>query len=171
MARSASGLSKTRRRDMADLLDISPASAREVVKHDGVRYVVRGLNTSEIAAILARFPDLVVVATGGNFNIAKLMGAVSQAIGPIIAAGFGQFGKEESEQRASQLSTEIQMDLIVAIWGLTFPKGLDSFVSKMTVLLTGVAGVGGGAKPIKIRLKPTRSPSQNSSDAASPRIM
>jgi hypothetical protein len=157
---------------MADLMDIAPSTAREVLKIDGARLVVRGLNAPEMAAILARFPDIIVLAAGGNFNVAKLIGQVGQAIGPIIAAGFGQLGKEESEQRASEFSAETQMDLITAIWGLTFPKGLDSFVSKLTALLTGMApGVGGGAKPIKVRLKPSRSPSQNSSDAASRQIM
>jgi len=157
---------------MADLMDIAPSTAREVVKADGIRFVVRGLSTPEMAAILARFPDLVGLVAGGNFNVAKLFASISKAIGPIIAAGFGQLGKEESEQRASELSAEIQMDLVLAIWGLTFPKGLDSFVSKLTALLTGmVPGVGGGAKPIKLRLKASRSPSPNSSDSVSRQIM
>ena len=156
---------------MADLMDIAPSTAREVVKLDGARYVVRGLNAPEIATILARFPDLVVLAAGGNFNVAKLIGQVGQAIGPVIAAGFGQLGKEESEQRANLLSAEAQIDLVTAIWRLTFEKGLDSFVSKLTALLTGMAGVGEGGKPIKLRLKPSRSRSPNSSDTASPQIM
>jgi hypothetical protein len=156
---------------MADLLDIAPSTAREVIKHDGVRYVVRGLNFPEIAAIIARFPDLIVLFAGGDFNVPKLMGQVGQAIGPVIAAGFGQLDNEEIEQRASQLSAELQMDLVAAIWGLTFEKGLDSFVSKLTALLTGMAGGGGGAKPIKVRLKPSRSPSRNSSESASRQIM
>lgn len=156
---------------MAGLMDIAPSTAREVVKINGARFVVRGLNAPEIAAILARFPDLVVLAAGGNFNVAKLIGQVGQAIGPIIAAGFGQLGKEESEQRASQLSAETQMDLIIAIWGLTFEKGLDSFVSKLTALLTGMAGGGEGAKPIKVRLRKSPSPLPASSDTASHQIM
>ena len=156
---------------MADLMDIAPSTAREVVKHDGARYVVRGLSWPELCVILSRFPDLVVLAAGGNFNAVKLISQVGQAIGPVIAAGFGQLGKEESEQRASQLSAEMQLHLVSAIWGLTFPKGLDSFVLKLTALLTGTAGVGGGAKPIKLRLKGSRSASQSSSASASHQIM
>ena len=43
---------------MADLLDIAPATAVEVVKIEGQRIVVRGLNGEDIAFIVARFPEL-----------------------------------------------------------------------------------------------------------------
>jgi len=43
---------------MADLLDIAPATAVEVVRINGERYTVRGLHGNAIASIVARFPNL-----------------------------------------------------------------------------------------------------------------
>ena len=45
---------------MADLLDIAPSTAVEVVKIDGKRIKVRGVSVNAIASIVARFPELEV---------------------------------------------------------------------------------------------------------------
>ena len=50
---------------MADLLDIAPATAVEVVKiTGGERIKVQGLHVNAIAAIVARFPELVALLGG-----------------------------------------------------------------------------------------------------------
>ena len=152
---------------MADLLDIAPSTSCEAVRlNDGERLVVRGLNGNAIAAIVARFPDLGILLGGGaiGVNVPRLIGQFGHAIGPIIAAGIGHLGEEKYEQRANELSVEDQIDLINAIIGLTFRKGLVSFVEKLAALLTGADE---GAKPVRVRLKKSPSPSQLSSDAAS----
>jgi hypothetical protein len=155
------------RQGMADLLDIMPSTACEVIKINGNRLTVRGLSGPAIAAIVARFPDLAAVI-GGGIAGARLIAQFGHAIGPIIAAGCGHFGDERYEQRASELSVETQLDLINAIIRLTFEKGPLSFVEKLSALLVGVDE---GVKPLKLRLRKSRSPSQSSSGAASRLIM
>lgn len=151
---------------MADLLDIAPATSVEVVRIDGKRIIVRGLNGNAIALIVARFPELGALLGGGlgGFSASRLIERFGSAIGPIIAAGCGHPGDEKYEQRAGALLVEDQLKLIKAIVGLTFPNGLTSFVEAMTTLLPGADE---GEKPIKMRLKKSQSPSQPSSDAVS----
>lgn len=153
---------------MADLLDIAPSTAVEVVRVNGIRLVVRGLHANDIAHIAARFPQLVSLFGGGGDLGSRLIQQFGEAIGPIIAAGCGHRGNEEREKIASTLLLEDQLDLLKAIIGLTFPNGFGSFVSKITALL---AGVGEGAKIYKVRLKKSPSQSAPSSDEASRPIM
>jgi hypothetical protein len=150
---------------MADLLDIAPSTACEVVKIDGKRIVVRGLHGDAIASIVARFPELGILLGGGNEIGPRLIERFGRSIGPIIAAGCGHVGDEKYEQHANTLLVEYQLILIKAIIGLTFPNGISSFVGEMTSLLAGTADE--GAKTYKVRLKKSPSPSQPSSDEAS----
>jgi hypothetical protein len=154
---------------MADLLDIAPSTAVEVIKIDGKRIIVRGLHGNAIASIVARFPDLGLLLGGNVTNIGpRLIERFGGAIGPIIAAGCGHLGDEKYEQHAGQLLVEDQLKLLTAIVGLTFPNGLTSFVDAMTALL---AGADERAKPVTVRLRKSPSPSPPSSDAASRPIM
>ena len=128
---------------MADLLDIAPSTAVEVVKIDGRRIIVRGLHGNAIASIVARFPELGLLLGGGSANIGpRLIERFGDAIGPIIAAGCGHLGDEKYEQHAGTLLVEDQLKLLTAIIGLTFPKGMTSFIGTVTALLSG-AGEGG----------------------------
>jgi hypothetical protein len=150
---------------MADLLDIAPSTACEVVKIDGKRIVVRGLHGDAIASIVARFPELGALLAGGNEIGPRLIERFGRSIGPIIAAGCGHLGDEKYEQHARTLLVEYQLKLIKAIVGLTFPNGLTSFIETMTALLVERDE---GAKPvIKVRLKKSPLPSPPSSDAVS----
>jgi hypothetical protein len=150
---------------MADLLDIAPSTAVEVVKIDGKRITVRGLHGNAIAAIVARFPELAVLLGGGGGNIGpRLIERFGIAIGPIIAAGCGHLGEEKYEQHAAMLLVEDQLKLIKAIIGLTFPFGLASFLETVTALL---ARADAEQKPITVRLRKSPSPSPPSSDAVS----
>lgn len=151
---------------MADLLDIAPSTACEVVKIDGKRIVVRGLHGGAIASIVSRFPELGSLLGGVGANLGpRLIERLGGAIGPVIAAGCGHLGDEKYEQHAGTLLVEYQLKLITAIIGLTFPNGLTSFVNMVTAFLVGADE---GAKPvIKVRLRKSPSPSQPSSDAVS----
>jgi hypothetical protein len=156
---------------MADLLDIAPSTACEVVKIDGKRIIVRGLHGDAIASIVARFPELGLLLGGGVTNIGpRLIERFGGAIGPIIAAGCGHLGDEKYEQHASTLLVEYQLRLLKAIIGLTFPNGITSFIEAMMTFMIG--GVDEEkAKVIKVRLRKSPSPSQASSGAASRPIM
>src|SRR5262245_25320878 len=107
----ASGRSKIRRRDMADLLDIAPTTSCEVVKMNGNRHTVRGLSSPALASIVARFPHLIAALAGGPMG-AQMIAQLGHAIGPIIAASCGHLEDEEYERRCSQLPVEVQLDLI-----------------------------------------------------------
>lgn len=149
---------------MADLLDIAPSTAVEVVKIDGKRIVVHGLHGDAIASIVSRFPELGALLGGGGNIGPRLIERFGGAIGPIIAAGCGHLGDEKYEQHAGTLLVEYQLRLIKAIIGLTFPNGLTSFVETVTALLPGADE---GAKVVKVRLRKSPSQSPLSSDADS----
>ena len=151
---------------MADLLDIAPSTSVEVVKIDGKRIIVRGLNANAIAAIVARFPKIVGLLLGGS-GVADIgpqfIAQFGSAIGPIIAAGCGHLGDEKYEQHAGTLLLEDQLRIVKAIIGLTFPKGFGFFVE----VLASLTSADEGAKVVKVRLKQSPSSLQPSSDAAS----
>jgi hypothetical protein len=149
---------------MADLLDIAPSTACEVVKIEGKRIVVRGLHGDAIASIVSRFPELGALLGGGDNIGPRLIARFGAAIGPIIAAGCGHIGDEKYEQHASTLLVEYQLKLVKAIIELTFPNGLSSFIEAMMTLMVGAVDE---QKVIKVRLRKSPSPSQPSSDAAS----
>jgi hypothetical protein len=99
---------------------------------------------------------------GDNF-LPRLIEGCGAAIGPIIAAGCGHLADETYEQHAAKLLPEHQMKFLKAIFGLTFPNGIGSFVEALTSLIGG----GEGAKPVKVRLRKSHLPSSPSSDAGS----
>jgi hypothetical protein len=151
---------------MADLLDIAPSTAVDVVKIDGKRIIVRGLHGDAVASIVARFPDLGFVLGGAvaGMSVPRLIERFGHAIGPIIAAGCGHLGDEKYEKHASTILIEHQLDLVKAIIRLTFPNGLLPFAQKLAML---VAGTDEGKKTVTMRSRKSLSPSQLSSDAAS----
>lgn len=149
---------------MADLLDIAPSTAIEVVKIEGLRVNVRGVSVDGIASIVARFPEVRSLVSGGvgDSLIPRLIEGCGAAIGPIIAAGCGHLADEIYEQHAAKLLPEYQLKLLKAIFGLTFPNGIGSFVEALMGL---IGGTGEGAKTIKVRLRKSPSPSSPSADA------
>ena len=149
---------------MADLLDIAPSTACEVVKIEGKRIIVRGLHGDAIASIVSRFPELGVLLGSGDNIGPRLIERFGSAIGPIIAAGCGHIGDEKYEQHAGTLLAEYQLKLVKAIIGLTFPSGVGSFIEAMMTLMIGAVDE---QKVIKVRLRKSPSPSQPSSDVAS----
>ena len=152
---------------MADLLDIAPATAVEVVKLDGQRYVVRGLNGNAVASIAARCPEIGSLMVGGiaGADIAKLIARLGSAFPPIIAAGFGHLEDEKYEQHAGTLLFDHQLKLVTAIIGLTFPNGFTVIAEVLTAL------AGKEEKPVKMRLRKSPSTSPPSSDTASRQTM
>ena len=153
---------------MADLLDIAPSTAIDVVKIDGRRIEVGKLSVDGIAAIVARFPELASLLDGSGGLAPRLITRFGSAIGPIIAAGCGHPGDEQYEEHAAQMLIEHQLMLLKAIIGLTFPNGLSP-------VMEAIAGLVGGAKDepktVKARLRKSPSPSPLLSDEASHPIM
>jgi hypothetical protein len=155
---------------MADLLDIAPSTASEVVKIDGQRITVRAISFDGIASIIARFPELRSLINGGFGDdfIPRLILGCAASVGPIIAAGCGHLADEAYEQRALSLLPQQQVKFLKAIFGLSFPNGLGSFVEDLTGLMGSLTGPGeGAAKPIKMRSRNSHSVSPPLSDEAS----
>jgi hypothetical protein len=157
---------------MATLLDIVPATATEVVKINGQRFVVHGLRVPALASIVARFPDLgfLIGAATANIGMPRMIEQLGAATGPIIAAGIGELGNEKTEKIAGDLLAEHQLELVAAIFRVTFPNGFISFVQKLGTLMSLMAGAHEGeqAKPVTVRrAKRSPSPSPPSSDADS----
>jgi hypothetical protein len=154
---------------MADLLDIAPSTAVDVVKIDGKRIIVHGLHGNAIASIVARFPELGILLGAGGASVGpKLIERFGSAIGPIIAAGCGHLGDQKYEQLADTLLVEHQLRLLKAIIGLTFPNGITSFIETMMTLMIGAVDE---SKVIKVRLRKSPPLSQPSSDADSRQTM
>lgn len=155
---------------MADLLDIAPSTAVEVVRISGGQKIkVHGLSGNAIAAIAARFPDLAMLLGGNDAGIAaRLLAQFGAAIGPIIAAGCGHLGDDKAEAIAGGLLPEDQLKLVTSIYGLTFPNGIGPVMEAMTSLMTGAADA---PKTVKVRLRKSPSASHPSSGEASRQTM
>jgi len=150
---------------MTDLLDIAPSTAVEAVKVVGGRWLkVRGLRIDDIAAIAARFPNLVTLLAGGDDAGPRLIAQLGAATAPIIAAGCERPGDEKAERNAGALPLEDQIKLITAIYRLTFPNGFAPLMEAMADLMTGAAEE--EPKTVKIRLKksPSASPPSSGED-------
>ena len=151
-----------------DLLDIAPATSVVSVKlSDGQRLVVRGLNANAIAAIAARFPNLIAAFATAGDNVVMLISSFGIATGPAIAAGCGHLGDDKAEAIANGLLAEDQMKLLKAIYGLTFPNGLGVFVDQVTAMIAPTDDT----QKVRIRLKKSPSASPHSSAADLPPTM
>jgi hypothetical protein len=140
---------------MTDLLDIAPSTSVEVVKiAGGRRLTVRGLHANDIAAIAARFPNLMGLFARAGDNVVLLLSSFGVAIGPVIAAGCGHLGDEKAERIAGGLLVEDQLKMLKAIFWLTFPNGLSSFMEAMTSLMTEPVKA-----PIKVKVRSRKLPS------------
>ena len=74
---------------MADLLDIAPSTAVEVVKIDGTRIKVRGVSVDAIASIVARFPEVKSLVNGG----------VGDSLVPALDRGLRRRGRADHRGR------------------------------------------------------------------------
>lgn len=157
---------------MADLLDIAPSAAVQVVEIDGQSITVRAISFDAIASIVVRFPTLKMLMKDGFGDdfLPRLMLGCAASIGPIIAAGCGHLADEAYERRARDLSLQQQVKFLKAILQLSFPNGLGSFAEELTGLFNSLVG-SEGAKPIKMRSRNSRSGSQPSLDEASLQTM
>ena len=101
---------------MADLLDIAPSTAVEVVKIDGAaHYGARPARRMPSHPLWRAFPNHWNVAwwSGAAISGRELIEQFGAAIGPIIAAGCGHLGDEKYEQHAEPaLLLEDQLKLI-----------------------------------------------------------
>src|SRR5262245_12617774 len=143
--------------DMADLLDIMPQTAVEIVKINGHRIKVRPISIPVMVSLISRFPKLKDVINGdlGDNFVLRLFEGVGAATAAIIAAGCGRLGDAEYEQSIERLLPQHQLELLNAVVAVTFPEGFGSFLEQLNKVMSGPSE---GAKgPLKLRFK--KSPS------------
>lgn len=116
---------------MAGLLDIGPLTRIETVRGKDVE--VKGVSGEELFHLLDSFPELRKLFSGGGATLKpeQLVKQVPVAVAAIIAAATGTPGDKKAMEVARTLSVGEQAQLIVAIWDLTFPKGVQSFIAAL----------------------------------------
>lgn len=123
---------------MTSLLDVAPMT--ESVSVAGNVVNVSGVSALGIAHLLAKFPELKVLITGGDVKVTAdtILEAAPAAIAAIIAAGVGKPGDKDHEEAAARLPVGDQLELISVIVRLTMPDGIRPFVAKVRALMGGV---------------------------------
>lgn len=129
---------------MVSLLDIGELS--ETVPVRGHDMKVTGVSAKGMLVILNRFPAVrkLVASRGQDVSVDELVKLAPDAIACVIAAGCGTPGDEALEGAAEKLTAGEQLELLSAIWKLTFPTGLGPFVEKLTELVGGNVGAASG---------------------------
>lgn len=121
---------------MASLLDIVPT--RITVPVGTTTIEVSDIPFEDLVEILTRFPEVVGLFMGQGRDNPELVGQLlfkaPKAVGAIIAAGIGKLGDEAEEKAARRLSVEAQLDLLVAIYKATMPRGPRPFVVRLKAL-------------------------------------
>jgi hypothetical protein len=115
---------------MVGLIDIAPS--RERVQVRGSEIDVTGVSASGVASLFGRFPELRNAISGKEVGVESLMEMGGELVAAIIAAGTGALNDEKAEAVANTLSIDEQADLLLAIIRVTLPKGVGSFVGKLT---------------------------------------
>lgn len=114
------------------LADIALAS--EIVKVNGKDYKVAGIPFAVLLDLIARFPNIGAVLTGGVVNALDVMKFGGPAVASIIAGGFGKAGDEQVEASALAMPLETSLDFILAILKATMPNGAGPFVEKINAI-------------------------------------
>lgn len=128
---------------MVSLLDIGEVS--EEVSVRGKQIVVTGISGKGLVALLSDFPEIrkLIADRGSELLTEDLIKIAPDAAAAVIAAGCGTPGDKQAVAIAGTLGVGEQVDLLEAIFRLTFPRGIGPFVEKLS-RMTGANGVEGG---------------------------
>lgn len=140
---------------MAGFGDIAPAV--EVVNIRGTEIKMGGVSYEDIVGIGQRFKEA-AAALGSGMTVFDFAAQFPDAIGALLATGFGQKGNKKVEEQARGLSVGDQAVLLEALIKASFAEGFGPFVRILQAL-------GFDAKAIQQHLTGLLSPS--SSDTAS----
>lgn len=95
---------------------------------------VYGISAKGLFTIFQRFPEVGQWFKGGKFDPKSLIAQVPDCISGVIAAGCGYAGDAKMEKKAENIAVEAQIDVIEAIFRLTFKAGFGPFVQRMVAL-------------------------------------
>jgi hypothetical protein len=124
---------------MASLLDIAPIKRKVPVM--GQELEVGGLSALGIAHLLQRIPEVRKMLSGMDFEFTmeRLVEAVPEAAGVIIASACGYEGNDEAEAAANRIPLGEQVEILETVLDLTIPGGLAPFVKKLRSLMAVVS--------------------------------
>ena len=136
---------------MVSLLDI--ADQQRTVTIRGKDVAVFGISAQDIVYLFGKFPELRLLMSGKQADLTPetLLKLAPGAVAAAIAAGTGSAGDENAEAVAARLGLGEQLDLLAAIFELTFPQGVGPFVAKLDALglLKSADGASGWAQDTK----------------------
>jgi hypothetical protein len=98
------------------------------------RLRVYGISAKGLFSIFQQFPEVGQWFKGGKFDPKALIAQVPECIAGVIAAGCGYAGNAEMVQKAEDFAVEAQIDIMEAIFRLTFKNGFGPFVQRMVAL-------------------------------------
>ena len=118
---------------MADIFDLVPP--REYVEVGDTKTEVRAIDLSEALHIMARFPALAALITGGKKTITFSDLLASGSVPAIIAAGLVN-RRDGDEEQIARLDADTQITFINPILRLTMPRGVVPFLTRVTEFIT-----------------------------------
>jgi hypothetical protein len=119
---------------MVSLLDIADQQKTVTIRDKDV--AVFGISAQDIVYLFGKFPELRLLMSGKQTDLTPeaLLKLAPGAVAAAIAAGTGSAGDEQAEAVAARLGLGEQLDLLAAIFDLTFPQGVGPFVQKLDAL-------------------------------------
>ena len=133
---------------MVSLLDIADQQSTVTIRNKDV--AVFGISAQDIVYLFGKFPELRLLMSGKQADLTPetLLKLAPGAVAAAIAAGTGSAGDENAEAVAARLGLGEQLDLLAAIFDLTFPQGVGPFVQKLDALglLRNADGASGRAQ-------------------------
>jgi hypothetical protein len=115
-----------------NLADLAPMS-EDVAVGDGF-LAIHGISAKAGLEIFKRFPKILGMISGDGFNLSAFLTVAPDAVAAIIATSAGNPNDEGAEEAASNLSLEVQFDILEAIGRLTFTKGFAPFAKRIMAL-------------------------------------
>ena len=123
---------------MANLLDIAPS--KRTIKTSFGDLDVPGINLTDLAYILKKHPELLELIKTGEmtFDASSILDLGLGVSSSFLAAGLGHAGNEAVEERCRKFKIEDALDIGEAIIDESFPKGVQSFLERVTSLALGM---------------------------------
>lgn len=148
---------------MPSLLDIGSLTVTTDIR--GVQVEVSGISGESFLHLLDRYPEFRKVMSGGAVtpDVSVLMKQAPGAVGAVIAAACGNFGDPKAEEIARKLSIGEQGEILLKIWTLTFPRGVQNFIEALEGLAKQVVGASGWDQAMR-----SQEPSNSASTSATP---
>jgi hypothetical protein len=116
---------------MVSLLDI--ADLAKTVPVRGKDLTVLGLSARDVVHLFGKFPELRALMAGKASELTPeaIMKLAPAAVAAVIAAGTGSAGDAKAEAVAARLAIGEQVEILAAIFELTFPQGIGPFVARL----------------------------------------